>query len=231
MTRKALVVATVVAGLVLGALALLPLRTHEVSGVVRGAGGEPVPGADVWVYYASWGMVHEQLVWDESHVFPSVTDRDGRFRITYRGPSNVQLNVRAPGYEWSQTWTGGAAELDVNLAEEALPRPVPAVPAEELDCAELAAASAPLSVDLGSRRADIATVAFAADTVLLYPVVAADPPRIVVRDAAGAAVDPVGSVEGACPGVDFLVFPEARPPLTVELPDVPAFFDLVVRPG
>lgn len=230
MTRRALTVATAVGGSVLLALLLLPLRSHDVSGIVR-AGGEPVAGADVWVFYTSWGIVDRRLVWDRSHVFSAVTGADGRFRITYRGPSNVQLNVRASGYEWFQAWTGGAAQVDADLEPEAPPRRPPAVPAVDMGCDELAVADGRVSVDLGSRRAQVATVAFPADTGLLYPVLEADPPRLVVRDAAGATVDPAGTVEGACPGVDFLVFPEARPPLTVELPDVPAVFDLVVRPG
>lgn len=116
MTRRPLVVAAAVGGVVLLALALLPLRTHEVSGTVReAASGRPLEGIDVWVHYWSWGLVDGQLVWDESHVFPSVTDSSGRYHITYRGPSNVQLNVRADGYQWFQTWTAGATEIDAVL--------------------------------------------------------------------------------------------------------------------
>lgn len=241
MTRKALIAAAAAGGVVLLGLLLLPLRSHDIAGVVRvGSTGEPMPGVDVWVRYQTWGIVEGQLVWDESHVFPTVTGPAGTFRISYRGPSNVELNVRADGYEWFQKWTGGSERIDVVLEVESAPLPEPPpMPVEEMSCDELEVASSPARLDLGIGIVDVSTVVFeTASGLWLYPIRGeVDPAELLaeatLRDGDGTVVEGVGvQPSEACPEAAFLAFQRGSgASATFEIPSVRAAVGLTVRPG
>ena len=103
----------IAATLVLASAAQLPLtpaagaqQPGVIAGTVLGAGGQPLPGAQVRVQGTELG---------------AVTDANGRFRITGLSAGQATIEVRRIGYRpVTQTVSVGATELRVGLAEQSI---------------------------------------------------------------------------------------------------------------
>lgn len=69
--------------------------------------GRPVAGAAVVIEWRGWGRAESGgLVWDKDYGAGVRTSADGRFDVTYRGPSSTQVTVRAEGFQPVTRWYG-----------------------------------------------------------------------------------------------------------------------------
>lgn len=86
-------------------LLAIPGCSHEVrtiSGQVVDESGSAVSGVALKACYSDWGWSNGRLVWDKDFCSEPVTsDKDGHYRIRFRGPAESRLLLRKEG--WLQT--------------------------------------------------------------------------------------------------------------------------------
>lgn len=89
---------------------------HELRGqVIEFGNGRPVAGATVTARAHGWGLSQGSLVWDKDKSVRVESGSDGRFHLSHRSGSSVELWVEKAGFVRYSHWYPSDAVVEIKL--------------------------------------------------------------------------------------------------------------------
>ena len=77
--------------------------------------GRALAEARIVAQQSGWGFSNGSLVWDKAYVSETLSDAEGRFRLTYSPGESANLLVQRDGYQDYRGWYEDGSEIGIRL--------------------------------------------------------------------------------------------------------------------